>query len=603
MKYKKAKGGPEALHFTFGDLLAAGVLFLALALVMSCQPLSLEDTTASGSKTSAEKLLGVSLRKPNVLLIVVDDAGFSDFGHFGGEIPTPNIDALAENGVVLTNFHAAPTCSPTRSMLLSGADSHIAGLGGMVESLADNQKGKPGYEGYLHERVAPLPALFQQAGYRTYMSGKWHLGLADDQAPTQRGFDHAFALLQGGAGHFADMQAIMATEVGNRGKAKYREDDKLLDKLPDSFEYSSQFYVDKMLSYLTVEGDEANDAQPFFAYLAFTAPHWPLQAPEEAIARHKGKYDAGYEVLARQRLQRQIELGILPAGTPLGPRPSDAPAWDDLSKEEQAISARQMEIYAAMLDEVDRHTGRLLDALKASGELDNTVVVFMSDNGAEGHSLDALFPEAAFPKAREWVLGTFKYDIDSLGSADSYVLYGSGWGWAATPAFRGYKGYVSQGGTRVPAFLSLPGTLASGVKRNELLSVKDIAPTLLELAGIAQPGGEFQGRKVRAITGKSMLPLLRDSKTASLAQASAAPRVLGFELFGKRSIRQGYWNLVEMFVPQGTGEWQLYDTRTDLAEQNDLAKSRPEKLKELVALWKQYEEENGVVIPDSNSAY
>ncbi|MFK8021487.1 MAG: arylsulfatase [Pseudomonadales bacterium] len=607
MKRNKMNGGPSALHFLFQDpdkrtALLLGLLLVLVLFLSACQQ---ELTPTLEIVQPAPASISPSPSdKPNVLLIVVDDMGFSDLGYFGGEIPTPNIDGLAADSVALTNFHTAPTCSPTRSMLLSGVDSHVAGLGNMFEELAPNQKGKPGYEGYLHERVAPLPAVFQDAGYRTYMAGKWHLGLADDQAPTQRGFDHAFALLQGGAGHFSDMQSLWETEIGNRGKAKYREDGKMLDALPDNFEYSSQFYVDKMLDYLELKQESSSkQEQPFFAYLSFSAPHWPLQAPAAAIARHKGKYDEGYEALARKRLQRQIELGFVPKDTKLGPRPADAPAWNELSEEEQALSARRMEIYAAMLDEVDRHTGRLIDSLKASGQLDNTIVVFMSDNGAEGHSLDALFPEPVFPKAREWVLGTFKYDLASLGGPDSYVLYGPGWGWAATPAFRGYKAYVTQGGTRVPAFISYPALSLGGSKSNALLSVKDIAPTLLELAGIAKPGGVFRGRDVAKISGQSMLAVLANEGVDTPGLSEVKERVLGFELFGKRSIRQGSWSLVHMFKPQGIDDWQLYNLDQDLAEQNNLAESHPEKLKEMISLWEVYASENGVVLPDWNSGY
>jgi len=586
-------GGREVLHF-FLQRSRAWFCCLAFSPLMAgCQ--SDEVAVDSATQSTEES-------KPNVLLIVVDDVGFSDLGFFGSEIPTPTLDALAADGVTFSNFHVAPTCSPTRSMLLSGVDSHLAGLGNMFEELAPNQKGKPGYEGYLHERVAPLPALFQDAGYQTYMSGKWHLGLEDDQAPTQRGFDKAFALLEGGAGHFSDMQSLWQTEIGNRGKAKYRENGEILETLPETFGYSSQFYVDKLMEYLEDgASDDAGATSPFFAYLAFTAPHWPLQAPPEAIARHKGKYDSGYEVLAEQRLARQKALRILPASATVSPRPPDAPAWADLTTEQRALSARRMEIYAAMIDEIDRQLERLIDFLRAKQLLDNTIIVFLSDNGAEGHSLDALFPEAVFPKAREWVLGTFQYDLDSLGSADSYVLYGPGWGWAATSAFRGYKAYVTQGGTRVPAFISFPKRLASGVRRPELVSVKDIAPTLLELADIPNPESSFRGRAVERISGESMLPLLQQQSVE--VQTLSQPRVLGYELFGKRSLRQGRWSAVEMYKPQGSGEWQLYDLETDLAEQNDLALVNPEKLNELILLWQDYAAINNVVIPDWNSGY
>ena len=225
-------GGHHVLHF-FSRRLYTCAPYLILGLLLTgCQ--SEELPTKTGAEAPPDT-------RPNVLLVVVDDVGFSDLGFFGGEIPTPTLDNLAASGITFNNFHVAPTCSPTRSMLLSGVDSHQAGLGNMFEELAPNQKGQRGYEGYLHERVAPLPALFQDAGYRTFMSGKWHLGLEDDQAPTQRGFDKAFALLEGGAGHFPDMQSLWQTEVGNRGKAKYRENGAMLDELPDSFEYRASF--------------------------------------------------------------------------------------------------------------------------------------------------------------------------------------------------------------------------------------------------------------------------------------------------------------------------------------------------------------------------
>jgi arylsulfatase A-like enzyme len=585
-------GGHRVLHFFYHRLCTWTPHLILGLLLTGCQPEELPIKTDTEAPPDT---------RPNVLLVVVDDVGFSDLGFFGGEIPTPTLDGLAASGITLTNFHVAPTCSPTRSMLLSGVDSHQAGLGNMFEELAPNQKGQKGYEGYLHERVAPLPALFQEAGYQTFMSGKWHLGLTDDQSPTQRGFDKAFALLEGGAGHFSDMQSLWQTEVGIRGKAKYRENGVMLDELPESFEYSSQFYVDKLIEYLENAATDESGGPPFFAYLAFTAPHWPLQAPPAAIQRHKGNYDLGYEKLARQRLARQIDLGILPPGTPLSPRPSDAPPWEALTAEQKALSARRMEIYAAMIDEVDRHLGRLVAYMTANKLLENTVVVFLSDNGAEGHSLDALFPEAVFPKAREWVLGTFDYDYDSLGSAESYVLYGPGWGWAATSAFRGYKAYVTQGGTRVPAFIRFPQRLGSGEQRSELLSVKDIAPTLLDLAGIPKPQGQFKGRPVVPISGESMVPLLQ--KTTVDTQNNKPPRVLGYELFGKRSLRQGRWSAVEMYEPQGTGEWQLYDLDKDLAEQQDLATAQPDKLAELISLWQDYAAENNIVIPDWNSGY
>lgn len=593
----------------FADVIIRKILnmtnVLGTALILSaCQMPDSKSVTLSVNSKEKE----AATKKPNVLLVVVDDAGFGDFGAFGSEIETPNIDNLAKNAAVLTNFHVAPTCSPTRSMLLSGVDSHIAGLGNMFEELAPNQQGKPGYEGYLHTRVAALPELFQEAGYRTYMTGKWHLGLKADQSPQQRGFDRSFALLQGGAGHFSDMQALFEDTVGDIGRAKYREDGQMLEKLPDSFAYSSQFYVDRLISYLG--GDSASDKakseaeKPFFAYLSFSAPHWPLQAPDTVIDKYKGRYKDGYEVLAARRLQGQKEAGLVPDSTRLSARPSNAPEWGAMSEDDQRRSARTMEVYAAMVDELDSHLGRLLEYLEKRDELDNTIIVFMSDNGPEGHSLDELFPEQHFPKERKWVLETFDYSEANIGKAGSYVFYGSGWGWSGAPAFRGYKGYTSQGGTRVPAFIYYPDKIKSQLN-HALLSVKDIAPTLLDMSGISKTNEVFRGRAVEPISGISLLPLLRSgSEHANVLQAQASEsRVLGYELFGKRSIRQDSWSLVHMFVPYGNDKWQLYDLSKDLGEASDLSQSHPQKLAEMLALWEQYAEENNVVLPDWNSGY
>lgn len=545
-----------------------------------------------------------SPEKPNVLLIVVDDAGFSDFGFMGSEISTPNIDKLASNGVVLTNIHALPSCSPTRAMLLSGADNHAAGLGNMFEEITSNQKGQPGYEGYLHERVAPLPAIFQDAGYGTYMVGKWHLGHGDDQGPVSRGFDRAFALINGGASHFPDMRKVWATDVKNPGKVKYRDDGILLESLPPEFEYSSQYYVDKMISYLEQHSASSeSNYKPFFAYLSFTAPHFPLQAPDAAIARFNGKYDGGYDELAKKRLYRQIDLGVLPKNTVLAERPIEAAAWNQLSAEDQARSARSMEIYAAMIDEIDRNTGRLLYVLKSSGALGNTVIVFMSDNGAEGHHVNNFFPESLYPKAREWYESAHNFELEAMGKPGSYVFYGPGWAWASAPAFRGYKGFVSQGGTRVPAFIYHPAITPGGGQINELLSVKDIVPTLLELAGIQPPKGQFRNRKIIPITGQSFASEIRTGRNQDFRLRSSKERVIGIELFGKRSIRQGSWSIVHMQEPQGVDDWQLYNLESDLAETNDLAKQRPEKLESMKQLWEDYVRINRVILPNWVSGY
>jgi arylsulfatase A-like enzyme len=293
--------------------------------------------------------------QPNILLIVVDDLGFNDLSLFGSEISTPNIDVLAQEGMVFTNFHVAPTCSPTRAMLLSGTDNHIAGLGNMHEEMPDNQRGQPGYEGFLNDRIAALPELIRDAGYHTYMTGKWHLGLTEETSPAARGFEKSFTIVQGGAGAFSNMLQIFGPE-----KAMYREDRQLLDSLPDNF-YSTKFYTEKMIDYIN---SSHGDGKPFFSYLAFTAPHWPLQAPAESIEKQKGKYDEGYDVLRERRFNALKEKGLYAHDSEPFPKLPGEPTWESLSSEEKKYEAKKMEIYAAMVNDVDIYIGKLITYLK-----------------------------------------------------------------------------------------------------------------------------------------------------------------------------------------------------------------------------------------------
>jgi arylsulfatase A-like enzyme len=325
----------------------------------------------------------VAQDRPNILVIVTDDLGWSDLGAFGGEVDTPNLDRLALSGVRFTGFHTAPTCSPTRSMLLSGVDNHEAGLGTMAEMQLPTQKAKPGYEGYLNDRVASIPELLGAGGYYTVMAGKWHLGLTDERSPAARGFDRSFALLQGLGNHFgADQDG--AWRAGDLA-ADYREDGKLT-RLPDGA-YSSDYFADKLIAYLGAPRPAGKANQPFFAYLAFSAPHWPLQAPRDLIAKYKGRYDAGPEALREQRLARQKALGLVPRDAKPFALTGVTP-WASLTAEERAIQARKMEVYAAMVDRVDQDVGRVLDSLEKSGQLDNTLILFTSDNGPEGSRME-----------------------------------------------------------------------------------------------------------------------------------------------------------------------------------------------------------------------
>ena len=532
--------------------------------------------------------------RPNVLLIVVDDMGFNDLGSFGSEIETPNLDALANAGIRLIDFHVASTCSPTRSMLLTGVDHHKAGLGNMLEELSPNQKGKPGYEGFLNDRVVTLATLLGDNGYRTMMSGKWHLGAADDQSPFKRGFQQTFSLVSGGASHYADMRPAYAPSP--EIKAKYRENGELLDDLPAAFDYSSQYYVDRLIDQLA---QSADGKQPFFAYLAFTAPHWPLQAPDHAIAKYRGRYDEGYDVLLRERLAGAKQTGVVSERASLGPAPPKHVPWSSLDPEERKSSARAMEIYAAMIDEIDVHTGRLLDYLRGIDELENTVVFFLADNGAEGHDLDETWPADLFPDIRKTIDEAHNFSFEAMGKPGSYTLYGASWAWAGSPAFNLYKAFPTEGGTRAAAFVHYPNAFRKAAIVDDPVSVLDIAPTILDLAGVARPGDMYQGRAIEPITGISQVALFNRGES----RKEPSQRVIAQELFGKRALRRGDWKIVLMPEPYGTGEWQLYNLAEDIAESNDIAGDYPQITNELVREWERYADENGVILPDWVSGY
>lgn len=511
--------------------------------------------------------------KPNFLLIVADDLGYSDIGAYGGEIETPTLDALADEGIRMTNFHTAPTCSPTRSMLLSGTDSHRAGIGNMAELLTKEQRGKPGYEGYLNDLVATLPEVLRDNGYSTSMTGKWHLGRTEELSPAARGFDHSWVLVQGGASHFDDGRAI----IGADPKAIYLENGKQVE-VPEGF-YSSDFYADKAIEYIEAAGDK-----PFFTYLAFTAPHWPLQAPDAYLKKYEGRYDEGYEAIRQQRLEKMKEMGLvghqLAANVPF----DELPSWDELTEEQRRREARKMEVYAAMVDSMDDNIGRVMAHLDSIGELDNTVVLFISDNGADGNSPEVL------PRNEVWIAEEYDNSLENMGRKDSYIWYGPQWGQVSATPWPMWKAYPSQGGLLVPAILNVPGEQDGGRISHEFFHVMDVMPTFLEMAGIEPPSSPYKGRDIFEIQGVSMLQGLKGK--------APEDRVVGWELIGRAAVRKGDWKIRLLEPPYGPGQWQLFNLAKDPTETTDLAQENPEKLKAMIAEWENYVMKNGVFPAD-----
>jgi len=524
-------------------------------------------------------------RRPNIVIILGDDLGFADMGAFGSEIKTPNLDSLANEGVRFTNFYTHATCSPTRSMLLSGVDTHLNGLGNMDEYTAPNQQNVPGYEGYLNKQVLTLPQLLKDAGYHTYMVGKWHLGKAPDLIPAARGFERDFSLLDG-AGSYWDMTNF----TGASPKSVFTEDGRYLTKLPEDY-YATKTYTDKLISFIDAN---RGDGKPFFAYVAHQAPHDPFHLPKEWRNRHVGEYDKGWDAVRQERLKRQIELGIQPPDTQLAERMWFVPDPIVLAPAARAIAGKKMELYAGMVENVDFHVGRLIDHLKQIGEYENTIFIVFGDNGAEGTDLFKMI--AGSPGSRDFLFGAINWSQthpNAWGDPGSYVGYGPMWAQVSMTPFSQYKGWTAEGGIRNALVVSGPAVKRTkGSINHGLMHVADIMPTLLEIAGANYPKMR-EGREVPALIGKSWGPVL----AGQVESPRTADDYLAWEIFGNHAVRQGDWKIRWQHKPFGKGDWELFNLKADPVERKDLAADYPDKLKQMLALWDDYAKANNVILP------
>jgi arylsulfatase len=509
--------------------------------------------------------------RPNVLLIVADDAGYSDLGSYGGDIQTPNLDALAAVGIRFTDFTAGATCSPSRSMLLTGTDNHVAGFGNMAEFVAPNQVGNPGYEGHLNERVALLPELLAKAGYDTFMAGKWHLGEEPQHWPAARGFQRDLTLIPGGASHLDDMWGA----TGERQPYTYNGE--LLRALRPGF-HSSVDYTAAIIDNIR---EHRGDGKPFFAYLALQAPHDPFQLPADWLDRYEGRYDQGYDATRAARIERMKTLGLIAPDATVFPRLPNIPAWEDLSEEEQQESARRMELYAAMVEHMDANIGELIGYLKTTGIYDETLIFFMSDNGPEGNLMQMGAP---WDNSR----------VENWGKAGTFIQYGPAWAQVSAGPLRLFKGFVAEGGIRMPLIVAGRGVDGSARIEDGLVHVMDIPATILDVAGVSHPGGEGTG--IAPLQGRSLLPVLADP----LAEIRGPTDWIGWELFGNRAVRMHNWKLVWLCTPYGTGDWQLFDLSTDPAETIDLASENPEIRDQLLRHWDEYVSTNNVIVPSTS---
>ena len=522
--------------------------------------------------------------RPNILLIVADDLGYGDIGVNGSEIDTPNLDLLASSGLRFDQFHTLPTCSPTRSMLLTGVDNHLNGLGTMKEDKLPHHEGLPGYQGYLNESTVTVAQLLRDVGYQTYMSGKWHLGMEEERNyPSAKGFSNTFALLNGGANHFNDLGTN-----ANVPEASYTENGIPIER-PEG--YSSDLFTEKLLGMIQ-EGDKQS---PFFAYLSFTAPHWPVQAPQDVISKYEEAYAEGWDDVRSKRFERMKSAGLVPPELDLPARSNDVPAWDTLSEREQKNEARKMAVYAAMVDNLDTNIGRVMQHLESQGELDNTVIVFMSDNGADPYDRSQRNAYQEYFEATG-----VNNEYENMGASNSYLFQGLGWAQVSSVHLKHYKFMLSEGGTRVPLLVYNEGLVTGENVRDQFASVADITPTFLALAGAQHPGTEYQGKPVFPLRGRSLV----DYMTGRSNSAYAVDEAIAFELFGNASIYMGEWKGLRLREPWEPARWKLYNLAHDPSESTDLSSSEPEILQVLLDKYAAYESDNGVVDePSDVTAY
>ena len=514
-------------------------------------------------------------KHPNIVILLADDWGFSDVGSFGSEIATPNIDALAQAGMRFSNFHVAGSCSPTRAMLQTGVMNHRNGLGNMPETIPDQHRGKPGYDTVLNHRVVTIAELLKAAGYSTYLTGKWHLGSDATRLPHARGYDRAYSLADAGADNF-EQRPI----EGMYDTAAWTENGKPAT-LPKNF-YSSTFVVQRMIDYIDAD---RKSGKPFLASVNFLANHIPVQAPDSDIARYSAMYKDGWTALRQARAKRAAALGIMPADMPIETM-STTPDWKKLDAEERVAAIRVMQAYGGMATAMDREVGRLVAHLKATGDYNNTIFVFLSDNGAE--------PTNPFHSLRNRLFLDMQYDLATanIGRRGSFSVIGPGWASAASSPLAGYKFTASEGGLRVPLIIAWPGSpkVRAGTINRGLAHVTDILPTLTDLAGVKGHGSMWQGKAVEPVTGRSLVPMLAGAEGSVHRDAP-----LGYELSGNAALFRGDYKLVRNLAPTGDGQWRLYDLKNDPGETRDLAGAMPDRFAALMADYRSYAKANGVL--------
>ncbi len=508
--------------------------------------------------------------RPNVVLILADDLGFSDIGCYGSEIETPNLDRLAARGLRFTQFYNCGRCCPSRASILTGLYPHQTGIGYM-----NDNHGLPGYTGDLNDRCLTLAEALRAAGYQTWISGKWHVTPVNSSRqnwPLQRGFDRFYGTIHG-AGSYYDPVTLA------RGNEYIQ---------PEAHDF---YYTDAITDNACRFLEEGKSEDPFFLYLAYTAPHWPLHARPEDIARCRDRYLAGWDELRKRRYQRQIDIGLLEPRWPITPRERDIPAWEEVKDREW--QALRMAVYAAQVESMDRGIGRIVSWLERSGRLDDTLILFASDNGGCAEEMNAKLRGMHVPeKTRQGGPVRFGNDPSIVpGPEDTYASYGVPWANLSNTPFRLFKQYVHEGGIASPLIAHWPsGIAARGGFCRQTGHVMDIMSTCLELARARYPM-EFRGRPVLPCEGRSLVRALQGK--------APEPRILCWEHRGNRAVLKNHWKLVSRASTGGAGKWELYDLRDDRTEMRDQAAAHPEEVAALERLYESWARRCGVMAWDT----
>ncbi|NQZ76255.1 MAG: arylsulfatase [Ekhidna sp.] len=525
-----------------------------LLLIVACQPTK-DDTAETESKV-----------RPNIILILADDMGYSDLGCFGSEISTPAFDKLASNGMRMTSFYNAARCCPSRAALLTGKYPHLAGVGSMTQDF-----GIPGYRGFIREDAPTIAEVLAPAGYNTYHVGKWHVGDEVENWPKSKGFQKDFTFVNGATSYYnlwpyrKGSDSLQMTYNGER----FRPEDE-------------DFYMTDAFSDYAVKFIEEDDEKPFFMYLAYTAPHWPLHALPEDIAKYKGTYQMGWDSLRVQRFERMKELGIIDQGTTLSGRSEDLPAWSELPDDEKEVWDTRMSLYAAVIDRMDQGIGKVVKALEAKGELDNTLIVFVSDNGGS--------PER---------MRNVSYPTDGeMGSERSFPWYGAHWANVSNTPFRYYKGWIQEGGIASPFIAHWPATIPKGSMNTTYLGhIMDLLPTSLEIAGVTYPE-KVNGNPIPSATGKSLLSVLSGEDVSG-------HEALFWEHEGVRAMRKGDWKLVaNQYEIDENGwnrkiEWQLFNVKEDPSELKNLIEDNQSRADQMIVEYEEWAQATGVISPQA----